>query len=127
MNLISKIFTPRQIVISWIFGTMILSSLMILYNNMKLKKDICSSIFLFTMTVVGLVFNIHQDDNIVSFVIFNQLSSIMTVLLVIPIKKDMNRSIKIEIFPKFSNIFTFNMNSFFIFSLYSSIYFIFYK
>jgi hypothetical protein len=114
-------------VFSWIFGTAMLSSLMILYNNMQLKRDIKGIIFFFIMTVLILSFNIHKNDNILGMIFFNQLYSVMTVLLALQIKKDMNKSDKFENFPKFSNLFSFNMNSFFILSLYFSIYFIIYK
>jgi hypothetical protein len=47
-----KIFSPKQITISCIFGSCILSSAMFLYNNYKLKSDIKAGLFLLLSSTI---------------------------------------------------------------------------
>lgn len=117
-----KIFTEKQIIYSWIFGTMVLSTLMILINSIKLKKDIAGSIFFTIAAFTTLIYNASQHNNIIDLFIHNQLSSILTTLLIIILMKKSSYKDLTNKYDKYDELTIIIVNSTFLTSIYVIIY-----
>lgn len=117
-----KVFTETQIIYSWIFGTMVLSTLMILINSIKLKKDIAGSIFFTIAAFTTLIYNVAQSNNIIDLFIFNQLSSILTTLLIIILMKKSSYKDSINKYDKYDGLTIIIVNSTFLISIYTIIF-----
>lgn len=114
-----KVFTAKQIIYSWIFGTMVLSSLMILINSIKIKKDILGSFFFFFASFMTLIYHINQNNNVIDLFIFNQINSILTTLLIIIIMKKSSYKELISNYDKYKGFTIIVINSTFLLSIYS--------
>lgn len=126
MNSSLKLFTSKQILVSWIFGTITLSSLMILTNSIKLKKGVKSSIFFFIATAMMPIYNSIENENITNLIFFNQLSSLLTLFIFIPIRSSMKQELDFSNNAKYNNNFVLLINLIFFHLLYIVLYIIFY-
>lgn len=117
-----KVFTEKQIIYSWIFGTMMLASLMVLINNLKIKKDIPGSFFFFFATFMNLIYHISQNNHVFDLFIWNQLSSLLTIFLVIILMNKSSYKESIRDYDKYKVLTVININIFFLIFMYSMSY-----
>lgn len=125
-----KLFTAKQIVCSCIFGSVVLSMIMILINGVKLsynKYDIITRLFYLLLFSSLIIYSIYMNDSMFGFITLYQFMSIFLVvgfsqIVKISFSKDFVNQHKI-----YSNLFVFNINSLFIFLLHFIVYSFFYK
>lgn len=125
-----KLFTANQIVFSCIIGSVVLSMIMILINGVKLKYskyDMITRLFYFLLFSSLIVYNIYMNDDMFGFITLYQFMSIGLIVVVYQTVKMSFSKDFVNQYESYSNLFVFNINLLFIFSLHFIVYLLFYK